>query len=417
MLTLNELYGRLLKSAAENEGQIAPEELEKGDFDEHHLQCLLHPESCAAVIHSGECDCKDESGAPCVRSCLFGAITRDEGGKVVIDPELCTGCSECIRVCKSGRLSESRDVLPALYALKNSKGPVYALIAPAFIGQFSESVTPGKLRSAFKKLGFAGMVEVALFADILTLKEALEFDKMVPQKRDFQLASCCCPVWIAMIRKVHSQFLSYVPGSVSPMVASGRAIKQLEKGATTIFIGPCIAKKSEAREKDVADAVDFVLTFEEVRDIFSAFDINPAEEPEDDREHSSRAGRIYARTAGVSEAVQSTVERLSPDRKVAVSAVQADGIPACKQLFADLRDGKVSANFIEGMGCVGGCVGGPKAILKSEIGRDNVNRYGDEAEQRTPLDSPQALALLNRLGLETVEELLEDTRIFTRHFD
>lgn len=417
MLTFDELYLKLLKSAAKNGWKPELSELDSGKYNEHQLSCLLHPEKCAVVVHTGECACTDEDGTPCARSCIFGAIVKSQSGSVVIDPELCTGCEECVRACKSNKLSSSRDTLPALYALKNAKGPVYALIAPAFIGQFQSEVTPGKLRSAFKKLGFSGMVEVALFADILTLKEALEFDKMVPEHRDFQLTSCCCPLWIAMIRKVFTQYLPFVPGSVSPMVACGRAIKKLEPDAATIFIGPCVAKKAEAREKDVADAVDFVLTFEELRDIFEVFGIDPAGEDEDERGHSSKAGRIYARTGGVSEAVKSTAARLNPSKAASIVTVQADGVPACRQLLSDLRDGKLSANFLEGMGCNGGCVGGPKAIIEAEVGRETVNRYGAESEFKTPLDNPSVLELLKRLGIETVEELIEHDTIFTRHFE
>lgn len=417
MQTFDELYEKLLKSASENDPPDGLDWLTDGDFDKHHLNCLLHPENYAAVWHLGGCGCTGDKDCDCVKNCIFSAIVKDENGKIIIDPEKCTGCGECVTACEEGKFVESRDILPALYSIKKSSGPVFAMIAPAFIGQFDKDVTPGKLRSAFKKIGFTGMLEVALFADILTLKEALEFDEKIPEFQDYLITSCCCPVWIGMIRKVYKQLLPFVPGSVSPMVACGRVIKRLYPDATTIFIGPCIAKKAEAREKDIADAVDFVLTFEETRDIFRAFGISPAEEEDDERDHSSRAGRIYARTGGVSEAVQSTVNRLNPERSISVKAVQADGISDCKKLLSDLREGKLDANFIEGMGCRGGCVGGPKAILGSEEGRINVNRYGDESAYETPLDSPYVAELLKRLGFDTVEQLINDSGIFVRYFD
>lgn len=260
------------------------------------------------------------------------------------------------------------------------------------------------------------MLEVALFADILTLKEALEFDKNIVKESDYQLTSCCCPMWIAMIRKIYNQLMPHVPGSVSPMVACGRTVKHLHPDAITVFIGPCLAKKSEAKEKDLADAVDFVLTFEEMRDIFDAMNINPSEMEESERDHSSRAGRIYARTAGVSEAVKKTVERLNPHRKITVKTQHADGVPGCKAMINDLLEGKTDANFFEGMGCVGGCVGGPKAIINREIGRDNVNQYGEEAIYQTPIDNPYVIELLNRLGFDTIDSLLKDSEIFTRKF-
>ena len=260
------------------------------------------------------------------------------------------------------------------------------------------------------------MVEVALFADLLTLKEALEFDKNILTEADYQLTSCCCPMWIAMIRKVYRTLMPHVPGAVSPMAACGRAIKALYPEALTVFIGPCIAKKAEAREKDVSDSTDFVLTFHEIRDIFEFAGVNPADMEEDERDHSSRAGRIYASTGGVSEAVQKTVERLNPNRSITVRAAQADGVPACKAMLNDVLSGKITANFIEGMGCVGGCVGGPKILIPKEEGRKNVYEYGKQAVYQTPIENPYVIELLHRLGFDTVESLLEHSDIFTRDF-
>ena len=199
------------------------------------------------------------------------------------------------------------------------------------------------------------------------------------------------------------------------MVACGRAIKRLEPGAKVVFIGPCLAKKSEAREPDIADAVDYVLTFQEVRDLFDFADIHPEMMAEDNREHSSTGGRIYARAGGVSQAVQDCVQRLNPGRKIKVHAVQASGVPACKQLLNDLKEGKLDANFLEGMGCAGGCVGGPRALIGKELARDNVNRYGEEAPTPTPVDNPYVIELLHRLGFPTVESLLENDTLCTPH--
>jgi iron only hydrogenase large subunit-like protein len=414
--TFNELYQRLVRASVEGRTPQELEKIRREEFDPHHLDCLLNPDRHPPVWRTGECNCSGEGQASCQVKCLFEAITRDEKGNVRIDPERCTGCSACIEECRAKKLTASRDILPALEKLKSSETPVYAMVAPAFISQFSEEVTPGRLRTAFKRLGFAGMVEVALFADILTLKEALEFNQNIVTESDYQLTSCCCPIWIAMIRKVYHELMPHMPGAVSPMVACGRSIKHLYPGAVTMFIGPCIAKKAEAREADVSDSTDFVLTFQEMRDIFECAGIDPASLPEDERDHSSRAGRIYARSGGVSEAVKSTVERISPNRPITVRSSQADGVPACKAMINDLLAGKNHANFLEGMGCVGGCVGGPRAMIPREEGRGNVNRYGEEAVYPTPIDNPYVIELLHRLGFDTVEQLLENSDIFTRIF-
>lgn len=411
MTTFEELYRKLVQETIETSAPL--QNLQ--DYDPHHLDCLLNPQKYAPVMRIGNCNCSQDEKSSCSESCIFDAVTHGEGG-AQIDKDLCVGCSACIDNCKAKNLTASRDILPTLNAVRSAKGPVYALVAPAFLGQFSKEVTPGKLRNAFKQLGFDGMIEVALFADILTLKEALEFDKNIQSESDYQLTSCCCPLWIAMIRKIYNELMPHVPGAVSPMIASGRTIKHMHSDAITVFIGPCIAKKAEAREKDIADAVDFVLTFQEVRDIFEFAQIDPAKMEESEKDHSSRAGRIYARTGGVSEAVQSTVRRLNPDRKITVRTQQADGVPACREMINKLSNQELDANFFEGMGCVGGCVGGPKAIIDRNEGREHVNEYGDAATYPTPIDNPYVIELLHKLGFDTIESLIEHSDIFTRDF-
>ena len=409
MKTFDELYGELLRR------KIARDETLPEEYDPYHLDCLLHPEKYAAVLPIEECE-KCAYDQACQNSCIFDAVERTDDGKLRINPDLCVGCEACIEACRSGKLTASRDALPAMKAVREAKGPVYMMVAPAFLGQFHEGVTPGKLRTAFKALGFTGMVEVALFADILTLKEALEFDRHVRQIGDYQLTSCCCPVWIAMIRKIYHELMPHVPGAVSPMIACGRMIKRIHPDALTVFAGPCLAKKQEAREPDVADAVDYVLTFQEVRDIFEAADIHPEELHDAGKEHASKAGRLYAKTGGVSQAVEEMVEQLCPDRGIRIRPEQADGPKACMEMIQRIKEGRTDANFFEGMGCVGGCVGGPKAVLGAEKGREHVENYGNASRFGTPLENPYVRKVLEELGLETVEQLLMDDGLLTRDF-
>ena len=414
-MTFEELYRNLLKSTVDGTRKDELAGIQTQETTQHQLDCLLRPQNFPPVYRVEDCDCEDEKNACCAAACMFDAFYWKDGS-MEIDKEKCVGCNACVDECKAEKIKASRDILPAIEAIRTAKGPVYAMVAPAFHGQFSPEVTPGMLRSAFKQLGFTGMVEVAVFADILTLKEALEFDKNILSEQDYQLTSCCCPIWIAMIRKVYKDLMPHVPGAVSPMVACGRAIKHVQPDALTIFVGPCVAKKAEAREPDVADAVDFVLTFQEVQDLFDFTGIHPEEMEDSERDHSSRAGRIYAHSGGVSEAVKDTVNRLNPGRKITVRTRRADGVPACKQMLSDLLSGSADANFFEGMGCVGGCVGGPKRLIDREDGRANVEAYGSDAQYPTPIDNPYVIELLQRLGYDTIESLLEEDDIFTRNF-
>ena len=415
-MTFEELYNRLLK--ANIDGNLA-EELnlaENKGYNPHHLDCLLHPQNHQVVIRTGACECSQDQKETCQRACMFDALVEGKDGSIDVRQNGCVGCGDCIRACKMGKLTESRDAMLAIDAVRNPNKPVFAMIAPAFVNQYASGTAPGKLRAAFKKIGFTGMVEVALFADILTLKETLEFEKNVRTEQDFMLTSCCCPMWIAMIRKIYAQLASHIPPSVSPMVACGRAIKKIYPNAVTVFIGPCIAKKAEAREADIADATDIVLTFQEIQDIFDCAGINPADMEEDDRDHSSEAGRIYAGSGGVSRAVRNSVERMYPNSGVQIKTRHADGVPACKQMLNDILSGSGNANFYEGMGCVGGCVGGPKALIPREEGRENVIQYGSEATYKTPIDNPYVIKLLHQLGLETLDSLISDSDIFERRF-
>ncbi len=81
-----------------------------------------------------------------------------------------------------------------------------------------------------------------------------------------------------------------------------------------------------------------------------------------------------------------------------------------------IKQGMTTANFFEGMGCRGGCVGGPKRMITVEEGERNVDNYSDRAEYKTPLENPFVLELLTRLGFHTVEEFLEKSDLLVRDF-
>ncbi len=408
MTSFDELYKKVMTAAVKND----IDSLTNGDCDTHSLDCLLNPKTHPPVVRLGNCACSDDQ---CTNVCFYDALTRDKNGNVVV-MDNCVGCGECITACDAHNLVEIKEVVP-IFELINKKTPVYALIAPAYLSQFGADMTPGRLRTAFKMLGFAGLIEVALFADILTLKEALEFDAAIKKEADFVLTSCCCPLWVGMIEKVYAALVPHMPPSVSPMVASGRAVKHLHPDAKTVFIGPCIAKKAEARQADIIDAVDYVLTFREMADIFDAAGIKPNSLEEDLRDHSSAAGRLYARTGGVSEAVEQTVKRIAPGRNLPLKARQANGVPECKAMLKDVMEGKLDANFLEGMGCVGGCVGGPRIIIDKDQGTRNVNAYAARTEEKTPVENPFVFEMLKRLGFDSTESLMRKKNMFMRDFD
>ena len=150
---------------------------------------------------------------------------------------------------------------------------VYAAVAPAFVGQFGPKVTPGKLRSAMKALGFTDVIEVAVGADLCATDEAKDFMENVPDKLPF-MATSCCPAWSVMAKKLFPEFKDCVSMTLTPMVLTGRLIKLKDPEAKVVFIGPCAAKKLEASRKSVRSDIDFVLTFEEMMGVFEAKNID-----------------------------------------------------------------------------------------------------------------------------------------------
>lgn len=381
-LNYDQIFGQLVKASYQGRLQQQVDEMKSDGNDTtkkyaHYAMGKGDRDKVVYKVKDCEDDCKDT--CTCEAACLFGAITRDEDGNVVILDRNCTDCGQCVDSCTKGTLVDQKEFIPLMELLENKETPVFAIVAPAISGQFGADVSMGQLRLALKHLGFYGMIEVALFADILSLKEALEFDIHVQNDRDFVLTSCCCPIWLSMVKKVFQDLVSHMSPSVSPMVACGRGIKRLHPGAKVVFIGPCIAKKAEAKEEDIRDAVDAVLTFKELKKIFEASEIDPAELREVSSEHSTTGGRLYARAGGVTESISDTLDRIRPDKPVKIKSIKAEGVKDCKTMLSAILNGDISANFYEGMGCVGGCVGGPKALIEKEEGKWRVEAYAQEA--------------------------------------
>jgi len=355
----------------------------------------------------GPCEyCDNEE---CNMVCRHEAqLYRRSDGPVIVNNK-CLSCGECVVSCDFGALADKIEFIPVVNLLKDKNVQVFAAVAPAIVGQFGDNITMGQLRTAFKLMGFADMVEVAMFADILTINEAIEFNKLVKTEKDFFLTSCCCPVWFNMVKRNYPGLFSHMSPSVSPMIAAGRFLKKLYPGCKVVFISPCIAKKSEINEPDVKGAIDFVVNFREMAEVFSALNINIESLPADEKDQASMGGRLYARTGGVSFSVKTVVNRLEPRRVIKLKAKKVDGAKNCKQILDDLAAGKeIGANFIEGMGCLGGCVGGPRTNIEVEKATKLVNEFGEDSLIMTPFDNLNVMKILRQLGIESIEQVVED---------
>ncbi len=358
------------------------------------------------------CTPNKEKKYTCELACSFNAIYYDsEKNSTAINKDMCINCGICVDSCKNGRILDKVEFLPIINLIKENK-TVIAAVAPAIAGQFGENVTMDQLREAFIKAGFTDMVEVAFAADILTVKEAVEFNKHINKPDDLMITSCCCPMWVGMLKKVYKELVPDLSPSVSPMIAAGRILKKLNKDTKVVFIGPCIAKKAEAKEKDLVGAIDFVLTFQEVEQIFRALEINPMDlHGVPSVEYASKAGRLYARTGGVSIAVSETIEELYPEKFKNFKSVKVDGIKDCKAILDKALKKEVDANFIEGMGCPGGCVGGPKAIVPPTKSRIAVDEFAYDSPIKVPVHSKVLDDVLSKIGINSIDDFKDPKKI------
>lgn len=296
---------------------------------------------------------------PCAVACGMKAISSDEFGRAKIDQKKCVSCGMCLANCPFGAIADKAQIFQTIQAIR-SDVPVFAAIAPAVDGQFGPKLTPGKIRNAFKALGFEDVIEVAIGADLCTLQEAEDFIEEVPEKIPY-MGTSCCPAWSMMAKTLFPDQADRISMALTPMVLTGRMLKKKHPGCKVAFIGPCAAKKLEASRKSIRSDIDFVLTFEEVMGMFVAKDIDFDDIPEGEPMHgASGDGRRFGISGGVAQAVANCIAEKYPDREVKVE--RAEGLAECKKMLQLAKAGKYNGYLLEGMGCPGGCVGGAGTV-------------------------------------------------------
>ena len=321
---------------------------------------------------------------PCQASCGMDAIGSDEHGKATINQDKCVACGQCLVSCPFGAIVDKGQIFQVIQSiLKGDK--VIAIVAPAFIGQFSGMVSPGKLVTAMKKLGFDSVVEVAIGADMCTIEEAKDFLEKVPAEQDY-MATSCCPAWHSMIEKLYPGEMHKISMTLTPMVFTARLMKKEHLGCKVVFVGPCAAKKLEAIRADIRSDVDFVLTFEELMGMFQAKEIDfTALEESEGLNEGTGAGRGFAVAGGVAQAVTNLVNETHPDLEV--KTARAEGLRDCRKLMMLAKAGKYKGYLLEGMACPGGCVAGAGTILPVDKAARFVEKYSKEAANASPTQS------------------------------
>ncbi|MEG2044707.1 MAG: [Fe-Fe] hydrogenase large subunit C-terminal domain-containing protein, partial [Clostridia bacterium] len=223
-------------------------------------------------------------------------------------------------------------------------------------------------------------VEAALGADMVAYAEAKELTE-----KGF-LTSSCCPAFVDYIKKEFPTLVKDISHNLSPMATIAQFIKKTDPTAKIVFIGPCTAKKMECRQENVKEYVDSVLTFAELQALIDSRDINMEELEDDKLDNASYYGRIFARSGGLADAVsQALKEQNLTDFEY--KPISCDGIEAARVALLRASKNVLPFNFIEGMACVGGCIGGAGCITHGEKDKSEVDKYGKEAHEKTITDA------------------------------
>ena len=301
---------------------------------------------------------------PCEVACKVHAIHMDERKIAKIDEEKCTSCGACVYMCPFGAPVDKSFILDAIRMLREATehdGPrVYGVVAPSIVSQFRYAKV-GQVITAMKKMGFFSVVEAAMGADMVAWHEAQEL-----AEKGF-LTSSCCPAFVHYVQTEFPKLKDHISSNLSPMAMIAKYIKESDPESKIIFVGPCTAKKAEIQRETVKPYVDLSQLEEDVLD------------------NASYYGRIFARSGGVSDAVAEAV--YEQGLNFTVKAMPCDGIEACRMALLKASRGVKDFNFIEGMACTGGCIGGAGCLTHGPKDKGEIDRYGMEAMEKRISDT------------------------------
>ncbi|MBR6222933.1 MAG: 4Fe-4S dicluster domain-containing protein [Lachnospiraceae bacterium] len=320
---------------------------------------------------------------PCKKACPTGAITYNDDGLCIIDETKCVQCGHCIHSCPFGAISSKSYVTDVIRAIKAGK-QVIAMCAPATEGQFGADISMAAIRKALVGIGFYDMVEVGLGGDMTAAYEAKEWAEALKEGK--KMTTSCCPAFINMLKtQFPEQYEENKSTTVSPMCAISRYLKYKYPGCVTVFIGPCVAKKAESQDPEIPDNADFVLTYGEFRALLRSRNVILTA-VKDEYQEASIFGKKFASSGGVAGAVLECMKEMEIDTSE-IKLKQCAGGQECKTALLLLKAGRLTEDFIEGMMCPGGCVGGPsKHKTEVEITRARAELL-KTADERHILDN------------------------------
>ena len=327
----------------------------------------------------------------CIRHCPCKAIRIVDGRAGVIQ-ELCVACGMCVKVCPAHAKKIRPDLARARFLLGSGR-KLYASLAPSFVSYF-RNIPPGALVAAIRRLGFAGVSETALGAQMVSA----ETGAFLATAKPGVYISSACPAVVDFVRKYAPAYADNVVSVLSPLLSHAKILRrEFGDDIGVVFFGPCVAKKNESDRHQ--ELLDLALTFADLEEWLQSENIDPATIPASEYQkmvpEEAHEGRIYAVEGGMNDTLR------DPDANVRYLAVS--GLTNLNRMLRDDPEAAKSHDckiFIECLACPGGCVNGP-VMPKAQGGTlSSVIRVARDYDGSTSLERPADLDIAESVVAE-----------------